>query len=95
MYQLNVDNAQHLTIAQFLIGTETVLSMDSFLKYIIRQIEVIKFTYDWHLRSGCPGIKKFAVSSLGRLYAGLDRADYGIERAEVRILDVQIVKVKL
>ena len=46
-------------IAQFLIGTETILSMDSFLKYIIRQIEAIKFAYDWHIWSSCPGIKKF------------------------------------
>jgi len=59
MYQVYVNNAQHLTIAQFLIGTEMVLSMDSFLKYIIRQIEAIKFAYDWRLQSGCPGIKKF------------------------------------
>ena len=58
-YQVDVDNAQHLTIAQFLIGAETILSADSFLKYIIRQIEAIKFAYDWRIRSGCPGIKKF------------------------------------
>jgi hypothetical protein len=56
MYQVYVDNAQHLTIAQFLIGTETILSVDSFLKYIIRQIEAIKFTYDWRIQSGCPEI---------------------------------------
>jgi hypothetical protein len=42
-----------------LTEVENVLSADAFLKYMIRQLEAIKFAYDWRFRSSRPGIKKF------------------------------------
>jgi hypothetical protein len=87
MSQFNVNEKCLLTVLQFLIGTKTVLSADSFIKYIIRQMEGVKFTYDWHLRSCCPGIKKlksdFVLKSFQNFTSHQNLQQYGNTEEEV------------
>jgi hypothetical protein len=40
-------------------GAETFLAGQTFAKFLIRQIEAIKFAFDWNKRSERPGVKKF------------------------------------
>ena len=60
---------------------ENVLSADAFLKYMIRQLEAIKFAYDWRFRSGRPGIKKFksdfVLKSFQNLFVQQNLQQYG------------------
>ena len=60
---------------------ENVLSADAILKYMIRQLEAIKFAYNWRFRSGRPGIKKFksdfVLKSFQNLFAHQNLQQYG------------------
>src|SRR5882762_10802480 len=44
---------------QFLNGIDSFIAGDTFQKFMIKQLEAIKFAFDWHQQSTKPGIKKF------------------------------------
>jgi hypothetical protein len=48
-----------LTPAQFLNNVGNFLVGQTFAKFLIRQIEGIKFAFDWNKRGGLPGVKDF------------------------------------
>jgi hypothetical protein len=49
-------------LAQFLLMNESVLSGHSFLRYLVKQVEAIKFVTDWQRKGLRAGGKKYKQS---------------------------------
>src|ERR1700692_1601408 len=53
---------------QFLNDVDLFFAGDNFQKFLIKQLEAIKFTSDWHQRSTKPGIRRFKKEFVQRSF---------------------------
>jgi len=53
---------------QFLNDVDLFFARDNFQKFLIKQLEAIKFASDWHQRSTKPGIRRFKKEFVQRSF---------------------------
>lgn len=53
---------------QFLTGTISVFDGHTFLKFLIKQLEAIKFAFDWHHKGTRHGVNKYKKNFVQRAF---------------------------